>query len=54
MEDRKLDDQTLMHCIRLNARLLSGWTSPYLHRMAVGSNYVNEYPLVKQLLDFDV
>jgi HEAT repeat protein len=49
-----LDDLTLLHLIRLSCKLLSGRTSPYLDRVASGSNFAHEFPLVANLLEFGI
>jgi HEAT repeat protein len=49
-----LDDLTLSHLVHLIAKVLSGRAVPYLDRVASGSNFACEYPLVKYLLDFGI
>jgi HEAT repeat protein len=49
-----LDDITLQHCVHLASKMLSGLTAPYLDRLAVGSNFASEFPLVQYLLDFGI
>jgi HEAT repeat protein len=49
-----LDDLTLMHCINLTTKLLSGWKGPYLDGFARDSNPAADYPLVDYLLEFDL
>ncbi|MBU0755524.1 MAG: HEAT repeat domain-containing protein, partial [Planctomycetes bacterium] len=52
MQMTPLDDLTLSYCISLSTRLLSGQPKPYLSRVAAGSNFACEYPMVSYLLDF--
>jgi HEAT repeat protein len=54
MEVGDLDDLTTLHCAQLLSKLLSGKTAPYLERVAAGSNFASEYPLVGYLLNFDI
>jgi len=49
-----LDDLTLQHCVHLVAKLLSGRPRPYLDRLAAGSNFAGEFPMVEYLLDFGI
>ncbi len=49
-----LDDLTMLHCMRLVSKLISGRTSPFLDRLAEGSNLANEYPMVEYLLEFGI
>jgi HEAT repeat protein len=53
-ENDDLDDLTLSHLVHLTAKVLSGRAVPYLDRVAAGSNFACEYPLVKYLLDFGI
>lgn len=48
------DDLTLMHCITTTTKLLGGDPMPYLNRLAAGSNFACEYPLVAYLLEFTI
>lgn len=48
------DELTRMHCMHVTSKLLSGWTKPYLERIAAGSNFACEYPMVRYLLDFGI
>jgi HEAT repeat protein len=50
--EKELDDLTLSHCVHLTSKLLSGRILPYLDRLAAGSNFACEYPLVADLLDY--
>jgi HEAT repeat protein len=52
--EKELDDLTLSHCVHLTAKLLSGRILPYLDRLAAGSNFACEYPLVAELLDYGI
>jgi len=54
MNRYKLDDLTLAHCVHLTAKLLSGRPAPYLDRLAQGSNFACEYPILGYLLDFGI
>jgi HEAT repeat protein len=49
-----LDDLTLLHCIRLSCKLLSGRVTPYLDRVAAGSNFAAEFPMVGTLLEMGI
>ena len=52
--DEQRDDLTRMHCIHVCTKLLSGWTKPYMERVAAGSNFACEYPMMSYLLDFGI
>ncbi|MFH2000308.1 MAG: hypothetical protein ABIK28_11545, partial [Planctomycetota bacterium] len=52
--NRNFDDLTLSHFVHLSSKLLSGRLAPYLDRLASGSNFACEYPLVGYLLNFGI
>lgn len=54
MEEAARDDLTRMYCVQLTTKLLSRWTKPYLERLAAGSNFACEYPVVAYLLEFGI
>lgn len=54
MQEAARDDLTRMYCVQLTTKLLSGWTKPYLERLAAGSNFACEYPVVAYLLEFGI
>lgn len=54
MVNKPMDDVTMLHCIHVVSKLLSGYVAPYLDPLARGSNFATEYPLVGYLLDFGV
>jgi HEAT repeat protein len=54
LKEGALDDITLQHCLHLTCKLLSGLVTPYLDRLAAGSNFASEYPMVGYLLDFGI
>jgi len=54
MTTKNLDDLTMLHCVNLVSKLLSGKKAPYLDPLAVGSNFATEYSVINDLLNFGV
>lgn len=48
------DDLTLLHCIHLTSKLLSGETAPFLTPLAEGSNFASEYSVMRRILEFGI
>lgn len=51
---RPSDEVTYMYCMELIAKLVMGHRAPLMDRLARGSNYTSEFPIVGDLLDYGI